>query len=229
MRDLLIALAAIGGTVLVYTAALHLRRRVPSALLNPALVSMLAVPAGLLLLGIDYETYDSGGRLLTWLLGPAVVALGVPLAAEWEAIHRQRRAILTSLTVGSAVGIVTACGVAWLLGAPREIVLSLAPRSVTTPIAMGIAAKLGGLPPLSAVLVISTGALGAIVGPRMLRMLGVRSRTATGLALGAAAHGVGTARALEEGEREGAAAGLAIGIMGLLTAVLAPLLVWIFV
>ncbi len=229
MRDLVVGAAAIAGTLAVYAGALRLRRAVPSAVLNPALVSMIAVAGALLLLGIDYGTYDRGGRLLTWLLGPAVVALAVPLAAEWEAIARQRRAILTSLALGSAVGIVSACGVAWLLGGTREVILSLAPRSVTTPIAMGIAAKLGGIPPLSAVLVISTGALGAIVGPRMLRALGVRSRTATGLALGAAAHGVGTARALEEGEREGAAAGLAFGIMGLLTAILAPLLVWIFV
>jgi predicted murein hydrolase (TIGR00659 family) len=179
--------------------------------------------AALHLLRIDYEAYDGGGRVLTFLLGPAVVALGLPLHRQMEEIGRRGRAVLVSLAVGSIVGVLAATGTAVMLGASAAVVRSLAPRAVTTPIAIGIAERVGGLPPLSASVVILSGVFGAVVGPPLLRRMGVRSRTAFGLAMGAAAHGVGTARAAEEGDVEAASSGLAIGLMGVGTAVAAPL------
>jgi predicted murein hydrolase (TIGR00659 family) len=179
--------------------------------------------AALHLLGIDYEAYDRGGRVLTFLLGPAVVALGLPLHRQMEEIGRRGRAVLVSLAVGSIVGVLSATGTAVLLGASSAVVRSLAPRAVTTPIAIGIAERVGGLPPLSASVVILSGVFGAVIGPPLLRRMGVRSSTAFGLALGAAAHGVGTARAAEEGDVEAASSGLAIGLMGVGTAIVAPL------
>ncbi|HEX7240295.1 MAG TPA: LrgB family protein [Longimicrobiaceae bacterium] len=216
---------AVAATVAVYLAAERLYRRAGTLLLNPVLVSVAVLIAALLVLGVDHATYQRGGRLVAFFLGPAVVALAVPLHLQWGEIARRGRAILLAVLAGSAVGIVAGGATAALLGAPPAVVRSVVPRSVTTPIAMAVAEKAGGIPPLTAALVIASGLLGAMVGPALLRRTGVRSRTAAGLAMGAAAHGIGTARALEEGEAEGAAAGLAIGLMGLATALLTPLLV----
>jgi predicted murein hydrolase (TIGR00659 family) len=216
---------AIAITLAAYEGARRLYRRVPHPLLNPLLVAISALILLLKALGIGYADYDRGGRLISFWLGPAVVALGVPLYLQVEEIVRRGRAMLVSILLGSVVGIASGTAAALLLGAPRAVVLSVAPRSVTTPIAMGVAQKLGGLPPLTAVLVISSGVLGAVAGPWLLRVARVRSRTAWGLAMGSAAHGIGTARAVEQGDVEGASSGLAIGLMGLATAVLAPLIV----
>jgi len=213
---------AIVATVLVYAAAQRLYTRVRHPLLNPLLVAITALIVLLESSGVEYGKYDRGGRLISYWLGPAVVALGVPLHAQLHEIARRGRAMLASILVGSVVGIVSGTLTAIVLGAPRQVVLSVAPRSVTTPVAMGVAQKLGGIPPLTAVLVISTGVLGAVAGPTLMRLAGVRSRTAWGLAMGSAAHGIGTARAVEQGEVEGATSGLAIGLMGLATAILAP-------
>jgi predicted murein hydrolase (TIGR00659 family) len=218
-------LLAIAATLAVYAAAQRLYVRARSPLLNPVLVSAAVLIALLRWTGTSVAAYNVGGQWITYWLGPAVVALGVPLYLQMDEIARRGRAVLVSIAVGSLVGIVTAVGVAAALGASRRVVLSLAPRSVTTPIAMGISEKLGGLPSLSAALVIATGVVGAVAGPALLRAAGIRSRTAFGLAMGAAAHGVGTARAVEEGEVEGATSGLAIGLMGLATAILAPVVV----
>lgn len=217
------AALAVAATVVVYALAQRLQRRTGAILLHPVLVSIVVLVAALRALGVDYEAYARGGRLLGFWLGPAVVALGVPLARQTEEIGRRGKAVLASIAIGAAVGTVSATAVAALLGGSGEVVRSLAPRAVTTPIAMGIAARVGGVPALSAAVVILSGILGAVIGPPLLRRLGIRSRTAVGLALGAAAHGVGTARAAEEGETEAATAGLAIGLMGVATAVLAPL------
>lgn len=222
VRDLLVATAGIAGTVLVYVAALWLYRRVGHPAANPVLVAIAAIMVLLLVLRIDYDAYDAGGRLIALFLGPAVVALGLPLHLQMSEIMRRRRAILAATLLGALVGILSGVLAAAALGGSRAVVLTLAPRSVTTPIALAIAERVGGIPPLAATLVIATGVIGAVIGPAVLRRAGVSSRTAFGLAMGAAAHGAGTARALEEGAVEGATSGLAIGLMGVATAVLAP-------
>lgn len=223
MADAAAALLALAATLAVYAAARALQRRLKSVWLHPVLVSIVVLIAALSLLGIEYDDYDRGGRILTFFLGPAVVALGLPLYRQMEEIGRRGKAVLLSLLAGAAVGTLSATLAAALLGASGPVVRSLAPRAVTTPIAIGIAERVGGLPALSAVVAIFTGVLGAVIGPPLLRAVGVRSRTAFGLAMGAAAHGVGTARAAEEGDVEAASSGLAIGVMGVFTAVLAPL------
>lgn len=223
MAEAAAVLLALAATLAVYAAARRVQRRLRSVWLHPVLVSIVALIAALKVLGISYAEYDRGGRILTFFLGPAVVALGLPLHRQMEEIGRRGRAVLLSLLAGAAVGTLSATLTAALLGAPGEVVRSLAPRAVTTPIAIAISERAGGLPALSAAVAIFTGVLGAVIGPQLLRAMGVRSRTAFGLSLGAAAHGVGTARAAEEGEVEAASSGLAIGIMGVFTAVLAPL------
>ena len=217
------ALLAIVATIAVYAAARRLQRRLRSVWLHPVLVSIVVLIAALKLLDIPQPVYEQGGRVLTFFLAPAVVALGLPLARQMDTIGRRGKAVLVSLLAGAAVGTLSAVLTAVVLGGGPQTVRSLAPRAVTTPIAIGISERLGGLPALSAAVSILSGILGAVIGPPLLRAIGVRSRTAFGLALGAAAHGVGTARAAEEGEVEAASSGLAIGLMGVFTAILAPL------
>jgi predicted murein hydrolase (TIGR00659 family) len=222
-RAMAVAAAGVAATVLVYAAALRLYRRTAHPAANPVLVAIVVLIGVLVALGVDHESYDRGGRLIALFLGPAVVALGVPLHLQMATIMQRRRAIVAATLAGALVGILSGVLVAALLGASREVVLTLAPRSVTTPIALGIAERIGGIPPLAAIIVIATGVLGAVVGPWILRRTGIHSPTAVGLAMGAAAHSARTARAIEEGEVQGATSGLAIGLMGVATAVLVPL------
>jgi predicted murein hydrolase (TIGR00659 family) len=215
----------LGVTIVVYLLARAAYARTRLALLNPALVSISVMIALLVLTRTSYERYAAGGCLLSFWLGPAVVALGLPLALQLATIRRNVVAIGIGLLSGALVGIVVAVGVARALGAAPAVVLSLAPRSATTPIAMAVTARLGGIPAISAAVSIVSGAIGGFIGVGLLRALGVRSPLATGLALGAAAHGLGTARAADEGPTEGAAAGMAMGAVGVATALLAPLVI----
>jgi predicted murein hydrolase (TIGR00659 family) len=216
------------ATIVVYLASRWLYERTRLAVLNPALVCIASIIALLVLTRTPYPEYERGGRLLAFWLAPAVVALGLPLALQLETVRRNVVGIAVGLTTGAVVGIAAAVGVAALLGATPVVVRSLAPRAATTPIAVAVAARLGGIPALSAVVSIVSGAAGGFIGVALLRAIGVRSRLATGLALGAAAHGLGTARASGEGDVEGASAGMAMGVVGVLTALLAPWLLSLF-
>jgi predicted murein hydrolase (TIGR00659 family) len=217
----------VAATLAVYLAARGLYQRTRFAVLNPALVSIAAMIALLVLTRTPYPEYMRGGRIVAFWLGPAVVALGLPLAMQLDTVRRNVAAIVLGLGAGAVVGVMTAVGVAALAGATPAVVRSLAPRSATTPIAVAVAARLGGIPALSAMVSIVSGAIGGFVGVPLLRAIGVRSRLATGLALGAAAHGLGTARAADEGDVEGASSGMAMGVVGVLTALFAPVVLWL--
>lgn len=194
------------------------------ALANPMLISVIILSVLLIATGTPYSAYFQGAQYVHFLLGPATVALALPMYANLNRIRRSARAILPALLAGSVVASVSAMLIARLLGAPRIVILSLAPKSVTTPIAMGIAEQIGGQPSLAAVFVLLTG-LSAIVlmGPAM-RMAGVTDMRAQGLAAGMAGHGLATARMLLVSETAGAFGGLAIGLNGLITAIIVPLL-----
>lgn len=216
---------ALAGTLLAYRLATVLAARLGRpALLNPVLLSVALVGAVLLLTRTDYDDYFAAAAPLHVLLGPATVALAVPL-------HRQRarvRAAALPLLAGLALGVVSAVGSALvvprLLGAPEVLVLSLAPKSATTPVAIALADDAGGAPALTAALVILTGIGTAVVGPALLDLLRVRDPAARGFAMGIAGHGIGTARALQEGEQQGAFSGLGIGLGALGTSVVLPVL-----
>jgi predicted murein hydrolase (TIGR00659 family) len=213
-------------TVLAYVAAEAVHRRVGRhSAANPVLIAVAILLAIVVASGTPYEAYFEGAQFVHFLLGPATVALAVPL--HRELVRARARAVPLSVAVlaGSAVAVVSAIGVARLLGASRAIVLSLAPKSSTAPVAMGIAEKIGGLPSLTATLVILTGILGAIIGPAVLRALRVRDAAATGFAIGVASHGIGTARAFQLGERQGAFSALGMGLNALVTSLLVPALV----
>lgn len=211
-------------TLVVYLLAQHLYRRVGSVWANPVLVSIVTIILLLKASGVEYRDYARGGDIILFLLGPSVVALAVPLYQRREEIWQRKRPILIGIFAGSLASIFSACGLAWILGGSREIILSLAPKSVTTPIAISIVEKIGGVAPLTAAIVVLTGCLGAVCGPEFCRRIGVTSPVATGLAVGTAAHGVGTARMFEVDRLSGAVAGLAIGLNGLMTTFLLPIL-----
>ncbi|MBY6004319.1 LrgB family protein [Salipiger bermudensis] len=193
-------------------------------LLNPVLGAVIVVVAVLVATGTDYATYFEGAQFVHFLLGPATVSLAVPLYRQWALVRRSALAITVSLLCGSLTAILTAVGVAGLAGGGGEVLASIAPKSVTAPVAMAIAEELGGVPSLTAVLVIVTGILGAMLGPMVLTFAGVRDWSARGLAMGTASHGIGTARALQVNETAGAFAGLAMGLNALATALLLPIL-----
>lgn len=224
MSDGLVWLCA---TLAAYQFGIWLQRRTRQRWIHPVLVAVALLVAALEVSGVEVDRYDAGGDLVGFFLGPSVVALGVALHLQLPAILRRGRSLVLALCAGGAVGVAASAGVAWLLGAPREIVASVAPKSVTTPIAIAVAGQNGGIPAVAAVLVIAVGVLGAVAGPPFLDAIGVRDPAARGLALGSAAHGLGTARAMEEGEAQGASAALAIGLQGVVTALLTPLALWL--
>ena len=213
-------------TLLAYQAGFWVSRRHGfHPLLNPVVIAVVLLVTVLQLSGTPYPTYFDGAQFVHFLLGPATVALAVPLYNHFGRVRRMALPMSAALLAGSATAILSAVGIAWLLGASPATLLSLAPKSVTTPIAMGIAEKTGGLPSLTAILVIATGILGAIVAKPILDLLKVRDEAVRGFALGVAAHGIGTARAFQVSQLAGAFAGLAMGLNGLVTAVLLPVLV----
>ena len=215
-------------TFVVYLLAQIVYRRSRSMFLNPVAVSIVTIVVLLLLTGMPYSQYEKGGRLILFLLGPSVVALALPLYRQRHQINSNRWPILIGVFAGAVASIASATGIAWLLGGSKEVVLSMAAKSVTTPIAIGITDKIGGIPELTAAIVVLTGCIGAICGPEFCRKIGLKSPTAVGLAVGTASHGIGTARMLEVDRLSGAVAGLAIGLNGLITAFLLPLIFVLF-
>lgn len=212
-------------SLLLYALAKPLYQRVRFPLLHPVMVTGALLILILRVTDTDYQTYMEGGRMISFFLGPSVVALGVPLYVRLQEMKRSAPMMLSVVLFGSAVGIVAAVVPPLLMGAPDVVVRALAPKSVTTPIAIAVAEGIGGDAPLTAVFVVLTGIYGAVVGPVILRLFGITHPIAFGLAMGSAAHGIGTARSLEEGQLQGAAAGLGICLCGILTAILTPILV----
>ena len=218
-------LLALTLTLVVYQAAQWLNSRTGRpALLNPVLISVAVLVAILVSTGTSYRTYFEGAQFIHFLLGPATVALAIPLYRQFERVRKSAVAICVSLLVGSLTAMGAALAIGYVMGLDHVSLVSLAPKSVTAPVAMGIAEKLGGLPSLTAVFVIVTGILGGALGPVLLDLLKIGDPTARGFALGTASHGIGTARALQESEVAGAFSGLAMGLNALATAILLPLL-----
>lgn len=210
-----------------YLASLALYRKTRISLLHPLITSIFVIIVVLKTMDIEYESFQKGSHLIHFLLGPSVVALGYVLYEQIQYLKGNVISILTSVFVGAIVGIVSVIAIGELMGADAALVATLEPKSVTTPIAMGIAEKSGGIPSLTAVIVVAVGIFGSIVGPFVMKVLGIESRIAKGLALGASSHGVGTSVAIQIGAVEGALSGLAIGLMGIMTAILVPVISFI--
>ena len=213
-------------TLLAYQGAYAIYRKAGfHPLANPVLLAVVFLVSLLALTGTPYQTYFDGAQFVHFLLGPATVALAIPLYAQVKRVKAMFWPILISLVVGCLTAALSAMAVGKLFGASLATLLSLAPKSVTTPIAMGIAERTGGLPSLTAVLVITTGILGAVGARYLFDALKIKDQAVRGFAIGIASHGIGTARAFQVSEQCGAFAALAMGLNGALTALLIPLLV----
>lgn len=200
------------------------RRSKLNPLVNPVMIGVAFLVGVLWLTDTSYQTYFDGAQFVHFLLGPATVALAIPLYRQFEHVRKSWLAVSVSIFCGSATAVASAVTVAWGLGGTWETMVSLAPKSTTAPVAMGISDQLGGLPSLTAALVIATGILGASLGPYVLNLLRVKDWAARGLAIGTASHGIGTARAAQVNEVAGAFSGLAMGLNALATAFLLPLI-----
>jgi predicted murein hydrolase (TIGR00659 family) len=192
------------------------------AIFHPVLLSIALLVGILRVTRTDYPTYFQGAQFVHFLLGPATVALAIPLYRNLATIRRLWLPILLSIAAGAATSALSAVGIAASLGASPHTLLSLAPKSVTAPVAMGITEKLGGSPSLTAALVVLTGVTGAVLGSAILSLVQVRDDRARGLALGVNSHGIGTARAFQLSDRAGAFSALAMGLMALVSAFLLP-------
>lgn len=212
------------ATLLVYQATFMAYRRSGfHPLANPVALSVMVLGALLWITGTPYATYFEGAQFVHFLLGPATVALAAPLFEQLARLKRLWLPMLGALVVGTLAATVTAIGVGWALGATKVSMASLAPKSVTAPVAMGISEQIGGLPTLTAVLVVCTGILGAASARYLFDALRIHDPTVRGFALGTAAHGIGTARAFQVSDEMGAFAGLAMGLCALFSAVALPL------
>ena len=218
-------LLGLTATLVAYVFAYRIYERARfSPLANPVMIAVALLVTALTVTGTPYKTYFDGAQFVHFLLGPATVALAVPLYLQLPKLRKHALPLLGGLLVGSLVAAVSAVAIGWALGATRETVLSLAPKSVTIPIAMGVAEKIGGLPSLTAVLVMATGIIGAVSATTLLNLLRIRDYSVRGFATGVAAHGIGTARAFQVSEEAGAFAALGMGMNGVVTAILVPML-----
>ena len=210
----------------VYFLAKRIQAATGWVVLNPILLTIGLLILFLHVTGISYATYSESGSLIEFWLKPAIVALGVPLYLQLKSIRRQLMPILLSQLAGCTIGIVSVVLIAKCLGASDVVIISLAPKSVTTPIAMEVTQSLQGIPSLTAAIVVCVGLLGAVLGFKILQVGRVKSPIAQSLSMGAASHAVGTSRAMEYGRVYGAYASLGLILNGLLTALLTPLLLY---
>lgn len=211
------------ATLLAYQFAYAIYTRSDfNPLCNPVAIAVALLVLILVGTHTRYQTYFEGAQFVHFLLGPATVALAIPLYLQLEKLRRYWFALLGSAVLGGGAAVATAMIVARALGASPVTVLSIAPKAVTTPIAMGISEKIGGLPSLTAVLVILTGILGASTARWILNLTKIGDHAIRGFALGVTSHGIGTARAFQVSEEMGAFSGLAMGLSGVLTALLLP-------
>ena len=207
-------------SVLAYEIGLRLNRRLKTPLCNPLLIAAVLMGVVLVATGTSLSDYNAGGGFLTLFLTPATVALAVPIYRQLDVLRANLLPILAGALVGSVVSIASVIGLCHVFGLDETLTHSLIPKSVTTPIGMQLSASLGGMTSVTAIAIILTGLVGAVFLPAFLKLLRITDPVTVGIAIGTASHAVGTSRAIELGETEGAMSGLAIGVAGLMTAIL---------
>lgn len=206
-------------SLLAYAFGQWVNQKTGSPLANPLLIGCIIVGVFLVVFHVSLDEYNTGGGFLTLCLTPATISLALPIYRQLEILKRHLLPILAGAAVGSIVSIASVFVLGKLLGLDGQLIRSLLPKSVTTPIGVALSESLGGMTAVTSLAIVLTGIVGAVFLPSVLRLLGVRHAVTTGIAIGTASHAVGTSRAIELGEVEGAMSGLAIGIAGLLTAI----------
>lgn len=210
-------------TLIAYVAVVSVTKRFKSKLINPLLIAILVVIAILLLLNIDYVDYYEGAQYVSVLLTPATICLAIPLYQHRERLKLHLSAILIGILVGSISSLIIVLLLSFAFELSREIYLSLLPKSITTAIGVGISQEIGGLPTITIVVILLTGVLGSLIGETIFKLFKIKHPIAQGLALGTSAHAMGTSKALEIGEIQGAMSSLSIAVAGIITVILAPL------
>ncbi|OOZ42630.1 LrgB family protein [Solemya elarraichensis gill symbiont] len=211
------------ATLVAYLAAVKIHEYFGfRPIFNPVVIAVTLLVVLLSVTGMDYSTYFDGAQFIHFLLGPATVALAVPLYRQMRKLRMVFFPLMAAILTGIISGGISAVYIAELLGATTETALSFAPKSVTAPVAMGIAEAIGGLPSLTAILVVTTGVIGAIIGTRLFDLIGCNDDSVKGVAMGVTSHGIGTARAFQVSSEMGAFSGLAMALSALFTSMLLP-------
>lgn len=210
-----------------YSIGCKIKERLKFAIFNPLLIAIIILIAVLSGFNIEYDDYNKGGEIISFFLAPATIALALPLYKKFSLFKKNAVPILAGILCGTVSGIVSIIVSAKLLNLSDELIKSLIPKSITTPIGMALSEQLGGIPSITVVAIIVTGILGSIIGPFLNKILKINDEVAMGIAMGNASHAVGTARAMEIGETEGAMSSLTIAVAGIMTVILAPAL-WNF-
>ena len=211
------AFAGVTISLLTYMLGMYLRKRFKSGLLNPLLLSIEVSIVVLLAAHIDYEAYNAGAKYLSWFLTPATVCLAIPLYEQLQLLKKNWTAVAAGIVSGVLTNMVTVFALALLFGLNHQEYVTLLPKSITTAIGMGVAEELGGYVTITVAVIVITGVLGNILGDTVCKVFGIREPIAKGLALGTSAHAIGTAKAMEMGEVEGAMSSLSIAVSGVLT------------
>jgi predicted murein hydrolase (TIGR00659 family) len=215
-------------SLIAFEIGCYINKKIKLAILNPLLVSIILLIAFLKCFNISTTEYNIGGQFITFLLAPATVVLAVPLYKKIRLFKENALPIFLGISLGSIGGITTVILLCSLFGISKQLSLSMIPKSITTPIGMEVSKQIGGIPSITVAAIIITGITGAVIGPTVFKIFNIKDRVAKGIALGCSSHAVGTSKAIELGEIEGAMSSLAIGITGLITVIIAPILAKIF-
>lgn len=223
MNEFMQSSAYAGVTISLISFGLgnFLKKKTGLGLFNPLLISMIVTMVFLLGCGIDYDTYNEGAKYLSWLLTPATVCLAIPLYEEWELLKSNAKAVVIGIFSGVITSLVTVFVLAKLMGLSHESYVTLLPKSITTAIGMGVSQELGGYVTITVAVIVITGVLGNILAEIIFKLFRIHEPISKGLALGTAAHAIGTAKAMEIGEIEGAMSSLSIAVAGILTVIFA--------
>lgn len=206
-------------TLIAYQFGIWINKKFKVAILNPLLIAIVAVILFLLLFNVEYDSYRSSTSIISYLLTPATVALAVPLYEQVQLLKKNLKAILAGITAGVLTSAISILTLSWLLKLNHQQYVTLLPKSITTAIGMGVSEELGGIPAITVAVIIITGVLGYIMAEFVLKIFHIEEPIAKGIAIGTSAHAIGTARAMEIGEVEGAMSSLAIAVSGLMTVV----------
>lgn len=207
-----------------FEIGIYINKKTKFAILNPLLIGIIITITFLIVFNVDYETYDNGGKFINMFLGPGTVVLAVPLYKQLNLFKKNAKAIFIGIFIGTVIGIVSIICISHLVGLDDIVIKSISPKSVTTPIGISVSEQLGGIVPITVLAIVSTGIIGAVIGPIVCKICKIEDEIAVGIAIGTASHAVGASKALELGEVQGAMSSLSIGIAGIMTVVLAPLI-----
>lgn len=209
-------------SIIAYLIGDYIKNKFKFSMFNPLLIAIIILIAVLSIFKIDYDDYNKGGEIISFFLAPATVSLALPLYKKFELFKKNAIPILAGIICGAFTGIISVVTLSRLFNLSEELTISLIPKSITTPIGMALSDQLGGLSSITVVAIIITGILGSIIGPLLDRIFKINDKVAMGIAMGNASHAVGTARAMEIGQTEGAMSSLTVAIAGIVTVIIAP-------